>query len=388
MDVGDHIWDMAVSRDGKWVVSGTSSGLVTVWNAKSHEKASEFTGKERLWAVDVSPDGTKIATGSDLTACVWSLSGQRLLGPLEHNYLVAGVKFSPNGCLIATAARQSISASGSVRIYDSQNGRLLIDTQIQPSPCNKQFFAWAADSKWLFILSCGAIINCLDVSTGTILSQWPIHTRDRPGCIAVAPNGRFIAASAAKSVSFWDTRTHKKIGSIIKHKTFVRSIAISNDDIATSASTTITLMRLGDILPSEYLDVMARDEEILSMGVQGTNPKDIIKLSPAHDGCSSALSRIQGEGVDLEETNQSVLAEIYDLRAQNESLHKVIATLENTVQELRTDLAVLSATQIRPSTPFVHGTRTRRKKSRDWKHSPVAYKTFLHNLTTPITPQI
>jgi len=79
---------VAVSRDGKVIVSGTSSGLVTVWDAKTHSKVTKFKAYDGyVGAVDVSPDTTKIVTGSgDNTAChVWSLStGERLLSPLEH----------------------------------------------------------------------------------------------------------------------------------------------------------------------------------------------------------------------------------------------------------------------------------------------------------------
>ena len=45
--------------------------------------------------------------------------------------------------------------------------------------------------------------------------------------------GAFIAASTNSSVSFWDTATHKKIGSPIHHPDKVFYMAISaNDDLA------------------------------------------------------------------------------------------------------------------------------------------------------------
>ena len=62
------------------------------------------------------------------TVFVWSLStGQRLLGPLQHDHWVVGGKFSPDGSLIATATWYRES----VRIYDSQNGHLLVDVPIK-----------------------------------------------------------------------------------------------------------------------------------------------------------------------------------------------------------------------------------------------------------------
>ena len=100
------ILSIAVSRDGKWIVSGAAYGHVTVWDAESHKKAIRLIGHELgVFAVDISPDATRIATGSsDSTLCVWSLStGEQLLGPFKHDDGVAAVKFSPDRRRIATA---------------------------------------------------------------------------------------------------------------------------------------------------------------------------------------------------------------------------------------------------------------------------------------------
>ena len=68
------VFNIAVSQDEKWVVSGTRSGLVTVWNAESYSKVTELTAhNDWVRAVNVSPDGTKIATGSE-DETVWSLA--------------------------------------------------------------------------------------------------------------------------------------------------------------------------------------------------------------------------------------------------------------------------------------------------------------------------
>ncbi|KAN0091420.1 WD40-repeat-containing domain protein, partial [Tylopilus felleus] len=183
MDAGSIISDIAVSRDGKWIVSGMDNGLVIVWNAKSHEKFTQFKHTDCVDAVDVSPDGTKIASGSDdKTACVWSLStGQRLLDPLKHDDWVVGAKFSPDGRLIATATWKR----NSVRVYDSQNGHLLVDVPIQVNSALNQSLAWAIDGKQLFALSHDGNIHCLDPSRGTTLSKWPIHSSKNVTCIAL-----------------------------------------------------------------------------------------------------------------------------------------------------------------------------------------------------------
>ena len=153
----------------------------------------------------------------------------------------------PDGRLIVTATWEY----DSVLVYGSQNGGLLVEFPFTVgSPLS---LAWASDSKRLFVLSDNGDIHCLDVSTGTVLSKWAIHSSDDAGCIALASNGMFIAASASSSVSFWDITTHKRIGTVIKQTHDVKSMAVSaNYDLVTGGDTTISLLRLRDILPSLF----------------------------------------------------------------------------------------------------------------------------------------
>ena len=267
MDAGS-IGSLAVSRDGKWVVntSGTGTRQVTVWNAavESHSKVKEFKGhRDHVYAADVSPDAPRVATGSqDGTVYVWSLpAGQRLLGPLnlggsgKRGNSVVAVRFSPDGCLIAIATW----SRHSVQIYDGQDGRRLVDVPIQVGSSFNQSLAWACDSKQLFVLSFDGNINCLDVSTGRTLSKWSIPSSNNAQCIALASNDTFIAASAGPTVSFWDTTTHKRIGSVIQHTADVVSMAISaNCDIVIGGDKKITLRNLYRVVPtSYYADVSA-----------------------------------------------------------------------------------------------------------------------------------
>ena len=253
MEAGDLVFSIAVSRDGKWIVGGTKSGQLAVWDAESDEKVSEFKGHDTVWATDISSDATRIASAwNNKTAHVWSRStGEQLLGPWEHDDWVTAVKFSPNEQFIATAT----SNRKSVRIYDSRDGRLLFDRPIRVSSPHNQSLAWVSDSKQLFALSHDGTIHCLDVTNGRILSAWTIHSNDNPSCIALASSGAFIAVSAGSSVSFWDTATRKQIGPLIRHPYDVLYMAISaNDDLVLSGGRRTNLRKLPDILPSSYFD--------------------------------------------------------------------------------------------------------------------------------------
>jgi WD40 repeat protein len=252
MDAGGAVYNIAVSQDGKWVVSGTIDGLVTVWNAENHSKVTEWKAHGRgVRAVDVSPDGTRIASGSrDCSVCVWSLSTrERLLDPLQHDQTVVAVKFSPDARLVAT-----VTWHRNVRVYDGQHGDLLVEFPVQVDAGFNQSLAWASDSTQLFALSRDGNVHCLDVSTGKTLSKWAIHSGKDAMCIALASNDTFITVSANSSVSFWDTTTHEQIGSVIEHLHGVWSMVIStNYDLIIGGDIT-TLWRLCDLLPSRYFD--------------------------------------------------------------------------------------------------------------------------------------
>ena len=253
MDARSVVFSIAVSRDGKWIMGGTESGPVVVWDAESHKKASRFKGHGKVvHGVDISPDATRVASGSiDKTVRVWSRStGEQLLGPLEHDNCVVAVKFSPDGQFIATATWYRKS----VRVYDSRDGRLLFDSRIEVGSVINQSLAWVSDSKQLFALSRDGKVRCLDVTDGQILSEWAIHSNDA-SCISLASNGAFIATSASSSVSFWDTATHKQIGPLVHHPDVVFYMAISaNDDLVISGRNKIILRKLPGILPSSYFD--------------------------------------------------------------------------------------------------------------------------------------
>ena len=70
---------------------------------RPHDDGLSGSGSPSVYAVDVSPDATTIATGSNgRTVCVWSFTGQRLLDPLKRDWAVLAVRFSLDGRLLAT----------------------------------------------------------------------------------------------------------------------------------------------------------------------------------------------------------------------------------------------------------------------------------------------
>lgn len=107
------------SPDGKWLLTGSADRTVGLWNvqAKEGEQAGKRLGGCTDWvqALDVSPDGTKVAAG-DWKGNVrfWSIPSGRSLGAGSgHSGRITSVHFSPDGTKCVTA-----SGDGTARIWD------------------------------------------------------------------------------------------------------------------------------------------------------------------------------------------------------------------------------------------------------------------------------
>jgi WD40 repeat protein len=118
------VWAVAVSPDGRFIVSGSDDRTVKVWEARKRAAAA-LPGRPYGWgerAVAVSPDGRFIVSGSDdRTVKVWELESGRLLRSLEgHTDWVRAVAVSPDGRFIVSG-----SSDRTVKVWELESGRLL-----------------------------------------------------------------------------------------------------------------------------------------------------------------------------------------------------------------------------------------------------------------------
>ncbi|KAG9311888.1 WD40-repeat-containing domain protein [Chiua virens] len=247
---GMSVMAISISRDGRRIVCGTFDGA-SVLDGELQEIVCDVEGGKQVIAVDVSPDSTQIATGTyEETASVWNIkTGERLLGPLEFN--ITGIRFSPTG-----GDRIAISEyAGPITISDSRTGDklVIIDTQ------TRTWFpiiplAWSNDAQRIFAVSKdGDKVMSFDVSTGSLLAELQVTDIGDLLSIALAANGKLIAAQAGSSISFLDASTLARIGPIIKMGVRMRSIALSRNSshLATGqeADGKIRIHNLSTVLP-------------------------------------------------------------------------------------------------------------------------------------------
>jgi WD40 repeat protein len=213
---------LTVSKDGRWIAAGTILGELFVWDAKTYEKVfSHSEDYNGINGVDFSPDSTRLVSASDdKTASIWDIETRKRVQTLDIAGWVKAAKYSPQGDRIATAT------TNSVRVWDSNDGRLLVHIKVTVTPYYNSGLLWFNDH--LFVAS-GSKIKHIEASTGSTVSEWPVPDTNSSSCIALLKHGKFIAYSTQRTVTFWDTATHTQLG-LIQHPEDIRSIAVSPDD--------------------------------------------------------------------------------------------------------------------------------------------------------------
>jgi WD40 repeat protein/serine/threonine protein kinase len=181
---GQRVGALAITPDGKTLVSGSTGGSVRVWDVATAKERAVLSGHTApIWRVAVSPDGKRAASGSmDHTVKLWGLDRSELLATFRSSNQVRSVAFSPGGGVLAAGTEDGV-----LELWDVAARKQRLRLQAHPAPAVA--LAYSPDGK---LLATGAGWGT-SRGEGSI-KVWDV-TSEPPRTVLQLPPGVFVAFS-------------------------------------------------------------------------------------------------------------------------------------------------------------------------------------------------
>jgi WD40 repeat protein len=222
-----QVTTVAVSPDSRRIVSGSYDKTVAVWDLESGTLIHQLSGHQHwVTSVAVTPDGRRIVSGSyDKTVAVWDLEAGTLTHRLSgHQDWVHSVAVSPDGRRIV-----SWSADQTLAVWDLEAGALIHRFSPQGPQRVVNSVAISLDGRRIISGSYDKTIAIWDLEAGTLIHQFGGH-HAQVNSVAVSPDGRrIVSGSRDRTVAVWDLEAVTLIRQLGGHKDWVTSVAVSPD---------------------------------------------------------------------------------------------------------------------------------------------------------------
>jgi hypothetical protein len=204
-----------------------------------------------LYAVAISPDGRYIVSGgNDLTAKVWDAVSGRALHTLRgHTARLSAAVFSPQGKYLVTS-----SEDRTIKLWDYVTGVELSTVRSYTNAIRN--LAISPDGKWLAIGGDDRYLAVLDLTTFQVVKTLKGHAQFVTA-LKFSPDGKRLASGSRDStVRLWELEQGQEVLTLNGHTGLVMDMAFSPDGLSLATVASDGKLLLWSIAPPR--DVLAR----------------------------------------------------------------------------------------------------------------------------------
>ncbi|MFN6477929.1 NB-ARC domain-containing protein [Nostoc sp. DedQUE07] len=219
----DSVYSLALTPDGKYVISGSVDNTLKVWDWQTGEQLRTLVGhSDRVYSLALTPDGLYVISGSlDKTLKVWDWQiGEQLRTLVGHSLWVHAVALTPDGLYVISG-----SGDNTLKVWDWQTGEQL-HTLVGHSD---KVEALALTPDGLYVIS-GSRDNTLKVwdwQTGGQLHTLVGHSL-YVNAVALTPDGKYvISGSGDKTLKVWDCQTGEQLRTLVGHSDSVIALTVT-----------------------------------------------------------------------------------------------------------------------------------------------------------------
>jgi WD40 repeat protein/serine/threonine protein kinase len=200
-----RVWSVAVTPDGKQIVTGSENGIVKIWDALTGQKLQEINAYiGRAFHIAVTPDGQRLVTGEGPTLRIWdAVSGRQLQELTGHTGGLGSIMVTADGQRIITGG------DGMARVWDMANGRELLTLKGHAGEILS--VAVTPDEQRIVTGGRDGTARLWDAISGRELLVFKGHTGPVRS-VAVTPDGqRIITGSEDGTVKIWEAATPEQV---------------------------------------------------------------------------------------------------------------------------------------------------------------------------------
>jgi WD40 repeat protein/uncharacterized caspase-like protein len=256
----EAVYLVAISPDGKRIVSGDANRTVIVWETDSGRMLQKLTlGPKAGWsrAASFSSDGTKLVTGAnnDKAARVWDLQSGRLLQTIDFAYSGVGAAlFLPN----SSDAILSDDASA-LKLFDVRDGAERKSFGRRQKSFGHADFT-ADGSK---IVSAVKSVTIWDAGTGQLDN---VANHDGDWAAAVGLNGtRAVFKAPDNTLEFWDIAQQRTISIMRGHAKTVERVTLSPDGATVLSGSSDKTARIWDGATGKQLRSFTLTDQVIAL---------------------------------------------------------------------------------------------------------------------------
>jgi WD40 repeat protein len=199
--------------------------------------------RETVQAIEISPDGQRLARASDLGVAVFDMNTRRLV--TRFNVSAGCLAFSPDSKWIATGG-----IDGSVQLWDLTTGKTSLSLEGHSEWVRS--IAFSPDSSRLYSASRDATVKVWQLPDGELLTIYQAQAGIES--VALSPKGNLLAVGVTRmqstrhDIELWNTET----GSIITTLSgpeycYVYNLSFSSDGRALAVGLSVPMVRIWDV---------------------------------------------------------------------------------------------------------------------------------------------